>query len=99
MGKSCGRPLKMCLGGQYYDLGHPTRHTFQCYLSASGVRAVPQSGRTGRNRWGTHATKEEEQTLLLPKVSLSFHQKGRRNLTFINDFPVISWVKEQVLTS
>ena len=23
MGKSCGRPLEMCLGEQYYDLGHP----------------------------------------------------------------------------
>ena len=23
MGKSCGWPLEMCLGEQYYDLGHP----------------------------------------------------------------------------
>ena len=26
MGKSCGWPLEMCLGEQYYDLGHPTGH-------------------------------------------------------------------------
>ena len=25
MGKSCGWPLEMCLGEQYYDLGHPTK--------------------------------------------------------------------------